>query len=145
MSLVTQNLKIENVFLGQSLVSIKEGQVPVYKPEVITSSITLTPSQFVNSVTEGLLVDCTTSSKTITFPNAADVISMLKLKKYDIFLFSVTNIGSSPFTNTLTLVSSPSISFGKNVPTSSISNGATLNFNCVCYNNTNSPKIIVNF
>lgn len=145
MSLVTQNLKIENVFLGQSLVSIKEGQVPIYKPEVITSSITLTPSQFVNSVTEGLLVDCTTSSKTITFPNAADVISMLKLKKYDIFLFSVTNIGSSPFTNTLTLVSSPSISFGKNVPTSSIANGATLNFNCVCYNNTNSPKIIVNF
>lgn len=145
MSLVIPEFRIENTFLGKNLISLKENYIPVYNPELIDESITLTPSQFVNSITDGLLVDCRVFSRTVILPNAEDVISMLNLKKYDTFLFSVTNLGSSPFSNTLSLVSSSSIRFGKNIPISTLANGSTVNYRCVCYNNTNSPKIIVNF
>lgn len=145
MSTDESGIKIENIELGKILYSIKNNDIPLYNPQIISTSHTLTPAEFVNLVTTGILVDCTSSSKTITMPDAASVINILRCKQYDIFIGTIASTANAPFTNQLTIVSSPSIVFAKNVPSVTIASAATGTLKCVCYNNTNSPKIIISF
>lgn len=143
MSLDSSGIKIENFRLGKILSSIKNNDIPSYQPQITNISHTLTPSEFVNAATTGIIIDCTSSSKTITMPSAGPVISALNCKKYDVFQITLTSIANAPFTNTMTIVSSPSVSLAKNVASELIASAATATLNCVCYDVEPNPKIII--
>lgn len=143
MSTNESGIKIENAQLGKVLYSIKNSYIPSYNPQIINESRTLTPAEFVNAITTGLLIDCISSSKTITMPDAAPVISMLQCKQYDIFIGTFATTANAPFTNQLTIVSSPSIVLGQNLPSVVYGSAVVITMTCVCYNDTNSPKIVI--
>lgn len=99
MSTDESGIRLENVELGKILYSLKNNDIPLYNPQIISTSHTLTPVEFVNVITTGILVDCTSSSKTITMPDAASVINILRCKQYDIFIGTIASSANAPFTN----------------------------------------------
>jgi len=143
MSLNSTGVRIEDVRLGKILSSIKNNDIPSYQPQITNTSHTLTPSEFVNAATTGITVDCTSSSITITMPSAGPILSSLNCKKYDVFQITLTSIANAPFTNTMTVVSSPSVSLAKNLPSIVIASAATATFSCICYDVEPNPKIIL--
>src|SRR5690606_37531703 len=104
--MATSEFKISNTVLGKRLSDIRNNVTETYTPIPYTTSYTLTPQEFVDSIINGaVLVDTTNTpgNVEITLPDASDVLSILQCKKYDKFRIQITNIGATPYSKELVL------------------------------------------
>jgi len=64
-------------------------------PVIIRSNTTLTFEQLIESLINGLVIDCTYGDISITTPTAAEIITSMDLLKYDYFNISIIVLGKS--------------------------------------------------
>lgn len=99
------NLTIENIELGRKLTNIKNNISNKKSPRVFIQTSTLSDRDFIQCVENGIVGDITSSSISITFPSALNIISTLKLKLNQQIIFDVITFSTTfPNANTLTLI-----------------------------------------
>lgn len=123
---------IENTLLGRKLVAIQNNKPQVQSPVFLAASTVLSVRQLIQVISNGLLVDTSLGSFTITTPSAAAILAAIPMVATQQFKFTVGSFGTANV-NTVTLAGGAGVLPAGGVPIV-ISSQNTRNVTLTCYN-----------
>lgn len=129
-----ENLTVYDIALGSNLENIKNNRIIIYKPLVVSTSRTLGINEFIQAFINGLSVDCSAGSITLTTPTAEEIIEALGPNVYTNCYLTISVFDSNnPSVNTLTLNFGTGVVLQSDLPTLMFNANSTGTFIAVIY------------
>jgi len=130
----TNDFIVYDTLLGTELSAVKNNLSLIYKPSIVSTSKTLGINEFIQALINGLIVDTTNGSVTITTPSAQEIISALGNRQNTTCYFSLNFIdqnNSSP--NTVTLNCGSGVVIQNDLPSFAFNTNSVALFLLVVY------------